>query len=327
MTAWARRQWFLIALVAVLVVGAWQHAGLAPLAEAIPRNALVAAIMLAMSAPLDLRRSLSGGTAIAAVLVAATVNMGLAGPLAWLAGKGLPEPLAIGLIVACLSPCTLASAAVWTRRGNGNEAVALAVTVITNLLSFIVLPAWAWVLIGQTRTVDAVPLAIRLLLIVVVPIAVGQLLRKPLLMRAWCDRHRKNLSFAAQLGLLCMVFVGAVRCGALLENPATRLGPFTWGKLVVLAAAVHLGLFGMAWASARGLGARPAESLPAGLAGSQKTLAVGITVAMDFGPLAILPMIVYHGLQLLIDTFLADWLRADPAEEPAQTAESADQPA
>lgn len=324
MTAWAGRQWFLIALVAVLVIGAWQHAPLAPLTEAIPRNALVAAIMLLMSAPLDLRRSLSGSGAAMAVLIAAVVNMGLAGPLAWLAGKGLPEPLAIGLIIAALSPCTLASAAVWTRRGGGNEAVALAVTVITNLLSFVVLPAWAWLLIGQSRSIDAVPLGIRLLLIVVLPIAAGQLLRTPAPARAWCDRHRKMLSTVAQLGLLVMVLVGSVRCGALLEDPATRLGPATWGKLVLLAAAVHLGLFAIAWSAARRAGAQHAEALPAGIAGSQKTLAIGLTVAMDFGPLAILPMIVYHGLQLLIDTVLVDQLRP---KRPAESPETADQPA
>jgi len=45
-------------------------------------------------------------------------------------------------------------------------------------------------------------------------------------------------------------------------------------------------------------------------AGSQKTLMVGAYLAMSVGPLAILPMVAYHAVQLLIDTLVADhWRR------------------
>ena len=46
-----------------------------------------------------------------------------------------------------------------------------------------------------------------------------------------------------------------------------------------------------------------------GFAGSQKTLMVGLTIALQFGGLTILPMLAYHVLQLLIDTLLANRLR------------------
>lgn len=305
---WLRRQWFLVALAAVLVVGALAHAPLRSLTEQLPRDALVAAIMLAMSAPLDLRRSLTGRAALVAVLVGSMVNTGVAGPLAWGVSRVLPEGLAIGLIVAALAPCTLASAAVWTRRGGGNDAVALAVTVVTNLASFLVLPAWAWLLIGENRPVEVGGLAMRLLAIVVAPIAIGQTLRSRRATRQWCDRHRDGLSLAAQLGLLVMVLIGAVRCGAVLADPATRLGAPAWAALVVAAAAVHGALFAAAWGASRLAGCGRGEALGAAVSGSQKTLAVGLGVALDFGPLAVLPMIVYHTLQLLIDAYLVDRL-------------------
>lgn len=303
------KQWFLLALAGVLVGGAWFHAALAPAAEAVPRDLLVAGIMLLMSAPLDLRRSLAGPRARVAVAVGVAVNAGLAGPLAYLMGGLLSEQLAIGLIVAALAPCTLASAAVWTRRGGGNEAVALTITVATSLLCFLTLPGWAWLLIGQTRSFDAGGLALRLLLIVVLPIAVGQAIRAQPVCRAWCDLYRKRLSLAAQFGLLGMVFVGAVRSGGLLADPETRVGAGEWAVLAATAAAVHLTLFAIAWRASRLLGAPRGEALASAVGGSQKTLAVGLSVAMDFGSLAILPMIVYHALQLLLDAGLVDWLR------------------
>ena len=42
---------------------------------------------------------------------------------------------------------------------------------------------------------------------------------------------------------------------------------------------------------------------------------MGLGVAIGFGPLAIVPMIVYHALQLLIDAVLVDRLRVANAEE------------
>ena len=52
------------------------------------------------------------------------------------------------MIVAATAPCTLASAAVWTRRAGGNDAVAILVTFITNATCFLVTPFW---LILMTR--------------------------------------------------------------------------------------------------------------------------------------------------------------------------------
>lgn len=315
MIAGIAKQWFLLALAGVLFGGAWFHESLASTAEAVPRDLLVAGIMLLMSAPLDLRRSLTGPRAGVAVAVGVAVNAGLAGPLAYLFSGLLSEQLAIGLIVAALAPCTLASAAVWTRRGGGNEAVALSVTVATSLLCFATLPGWASLLIGRTQSFDAGGLALRLLLIVVLPIAAGQAIRSWSACRAWSDRHRKGLSLIAQLGLLAMVFVGAVRSGGLLADPETRVGAGEWALLAATVAGVHLTLFAVAWRASRLLGAPRREALASAVGGSQKTLAVGLSVAMDFGSLAILPMIVYHALQLLLDAGLVDWLRVPPEDE------------
>lgn len=300
----ARRQWFLVALAAVLTAGALWHEPLRPLADRIPGDTLVAAILIAMSAPLDLRKALRGRHALTAVAVGAGVNALAAGPLAWVAGGMLAPPLAVGLVVAALAPCTQASAAIGTRRGGGNEGVALAVTLVTNLSSFVTIPVGTWLLLGSEHRVEPMGLATRLLAIVVLPVAVGQAIRLAPVCRLGCDRWRRELGLAAQGGLLAMVFVGAVRCGELLEDPATRLGPAEWGALVLAAGGVHVALFALGWRLARLGGAEPGDALAAAVAGSQKTLAVGLGVALEFGPLAVLPMIVYHALQLTLDAYL-----------------------
>jgi sodium/bile acid cotransporter 7 len=298
-TKFAKQQWFLLALAATLVGGALFYQPLRPFTEAIPQHPLLGVILWLMSAPLDLRRSLSGKHAVRAAGIAVAVNTLAAGPLAWVMGRPLIEPLAIGLVLAALSPCTMASAAVWTRRGGGNDAIALMVTVVTSLLSVVSLPGWAWLLIGKGENVevDAVELATKMLLYVVLPISLAQAMRAWAPCRLWCDRHRYRLSLTAQLGLLLMVLMGAVRCGELLGGGDSTLRLIDWGMLIVLG-----------WHWTKAIGAPRADMLAAAISGSQKTLAVGLSVAMEFGPLAILPMIVYHTLQLLIDAVLVEKL-------------------
>lgn len=310
MTKFAKQQWFLLALGATLVGGALFYQPLRPVTEAIPQHPLLAVILWLMSAPLDLRRSLSGKHAVRAAGIAVAVNTLAAGPLAWVMGRPLIEPLAIGLVLAALSPCTMASAAVWTRRGGGNDAIALMVTVVTSLLSVVALPGWAWLLIGKGENVevDAVELAVKMLLYVVLPIGLAQAMRAWAPCRLWCDRHRYRLSLTAQLGLLLMVLMGAVRCGELLGGGDSTLRLIDWVMLIVITGGVHLVLFALGWHWTKAIGAPRADMLAAAISGSQKTLAVGLSVAMEFGPLAILPMIVYHTLQLLIDAVLVEKL-------------------
>lgn len=304
-------QWFLLSLATVLFVGVCRHESLAALADRVPRDVLVAAIMLLMSAPLDLSRAIAGVGPLRAAAIGVAINAALAPPLAWVFAQGLPDAIGVGLIVAAIAPCTLASAAVWTRRGGGNEAVALLITVVTNLGCFAILPAWAMVLLGREQSFDAAGMAWRLLLIVVAPILVGQMLRRTSVVRDWCDRRRAGLAVGAQIGLLGMVFVGATRCGRLLADPAdpSEFGAASAWSLLAASVGLHVALFAAGWVWARGAGCDARHALPAAVGGSQKTLAVGLDVAIGIGGLAVLPMIVYHAAQLLVDAVLVDWLR------------------
>src|SRR5690606_19879481 len=108
----------------------------------LPRNAIVAAVMLLMALPMqfgELTRALGN---VRASGLALGLNMVAAPLIAWGLSPMLPTSLALGLVITAAVPCTLASAAVWTRRGGGNDAIALLVTLVTNLACFLVLPFW-----------------------------------------------------------------------------------------------------------------------------------------------------------------------------------------
>ncbi len=304
----------MMALVALLAAGIAWHERLEPLARLMPQDYVVASVLLAMSLGLETRSLWSAVRRPTAAALALTVNLGVVPPLAWLAGRLLEPSLAQGLIIAATVPCTQASAAVWTRRAGGNETIAVLTTMSTSLACFVVTPAWLELLTGRAggSQQDFSRLVLRLALMVALPIVAGQLLRVLPAVRNAARRRRLALGLYAQAGILSMVLVGAVECGKQLARLGEGLAPLAWhiAAMMVLAAAVHTAAWFMGFGAVRGLGLPRADAIGVAFAGSQKTLMVGLAIAIDFGGLAVLPMVAYHVEQLIIDTLLADRLAA-----------------
>lgn len=307
-----RSSWFLASLAVVLVVGLGAAPQLEGVVSAIPRLGLIAAIMFVTALPIDFAATSKAHGASRAVGLAVAINTIVAPLGGGLAALALPGELAVGLVVAAASPCTVASAAVWTRRGKGNDGVAVLVTIITTLACFLVMPFWTGVLLGQSAGHEGLytGLVLKLLAAVVAPIVVAQLLRKSSKVDHFAKTSKASLSLAAQIGVLAMAFVGAVESGLKLRSMPAPLAASDWLLVAVLAAVLHTSLLIGGWWTAKSAGIARAEAIAVAIAGSQKTLAVGIGIALEFGGLAIFPMIAYHVLQLLIDTVFVDRVRA-----------------
>lgn len=310
MQSLVRRHWFLALLAVALVVGMTFGPRLANLLLGFPRGWIVATVMFLTALPMSFGQLAAAMRDARSVGWALTLSMAIAPLLAWIIGHMLPTSLAMGLVVAATVPCTLASAAVWTRRGGGNDAVALVVTLVTNLACFAVLPAWLWLLLRSEVAVDAQAMSMRLLTLVVAPVVLAQLLRLSPTITQAATARRPLLSYTAQCGVLIMVFFGAVSAGATLaELDASSVRPLAWAAMMLAVVSVHLILFALGWIGAGALGAGRPNQLAVAIAGSQKTLMIGLDVALSLSGLAVLPMVAYHVSQLVIDTLLVDWLR------------------
>jgi solute carrier family 10 (sodium/bile acid cotransporter), member 7 len=217
----------------------------------------------------------------------------------------------VGVIVATVVPCTLATAAVWTRRAGGNDAVAFLVTMITNLACFLVVPAWLRLLVGIRADINYSHVVFVLFLSVVVPIVVAQLLRQWRPIGSWATRRKHLLSGVAQVGVLAMVLVGAVGCGEKLQGVTedSLLSAGNMAVMVLAVTAVHVALLSLGFVASRILRFERGDAIAVAFSGSQKTLMIGAYIAMAVGALAILPMVAYHAAQLIIDTLVADWWR------------------
>lgn len=232
---------------------------------------------------------------------------------AWLVvatiGKALlGRELSLGLLVAAATPCTLASAAVWTRRAGGNDAVSIMVTVITNASCFLVTPFWLLLTTGRQAELDPLGMISKLALVVVLPMTVAQLVRLARRVGHWTTRNKTPLGVLAQLGVLTMIFFGSIQTAQQFAVAETHPGLSQLITLLICVIGIHvLTLWaGMLAASALKV-ARP-DQIAVGLAGSQKTLMVGLQVSIELG-FNIIPMVAYHISQLLVNTLIADRLR------------------
>lgn len=316
-TKFLKNQWFLISLTGVLLAGFFLCKPLEPVTqwEAF-RNGVLFGVLFLMALPV---RTAELGKVLRspwAAIYASIINF-LAIPLmAWLGSRWFETYLGDGLIVAAVVPCTLASAAVWTRRAGGNDSVAIFVTLFTNLFCFALTPLWVWITLGAVAEISSVELMWKLLLLVVLPILLAQTIRQHRGFGAWSTKNKIPLSVSAQTGILIMVMIGAAKMGITISEDSVSFSWFEILKVLVAVNAIHLiALYFGKW-SAKWLGFGSKDQIAVGIAGSQKTLMVGLNTAVDLNR-SILPMLLFHVCQLVVDTLIADrWRRnIDPSEE------------
>jgi sodium/bile acid cotransporter 7 len=292
--------------------------GAAPLIRWLPSDFVVAVVTFVMALPLETTALWRAARRPGPAWLAVALNSGLAPPLGWLTSRLLTAELAIGVIVATTVPCTLATAAVWTRRARGNDAVAFLVTIITNMFCFVVVPAWLWLLLRNEAQadisraeIDYGRIAVGLILLVVLTIIDAQLLRQLSAVATWASRQKEVLSYIAQCGVLVMVLIGAVECGERLSvaTSETILTARNVTLMILAVSAVHVTLLAAGFGLSKLLRFPREDAIAVAFSGSQKTMMVGAYLAMAVGPLAILPMVAYHAAQLVTDTLIADHLR------------------
>ncbi len=307
-----KRRWFLILLLLTVGVGMTQAEQLSDVSESLPRRWIIGSVLLAMALPLRIDTMWATLRRPGPALLATAINSLLVPALAWCASRPLSEDLALGTIIAASVPCTLASAAVWTRLAGGNDAISLLVTMITNLSCFLVTPALIYFLAGEAdSSVDFSEMAVKLLTLIVLPIFLAQLLRGVSTIGQWATNNKLGLSIYAQVGLLTIVFAGSVNSGLKLSSLDGRLAPIAGeiALMMLLVAIVHTVAWWIGYGAAARVGMTTPEQLAVAFAGSQKTLMVGLAIALSFGGLTVLPMLAYHIEQLIIDTVLADKFR------------------
>ncbi|TDC20940.1 bile acid:sodium symporter [Streptomyces sp. 8K308] len=253
-------------------------------------------------------------------------------PLLGLAARGLvpwlvSDPLYPGLLFLCLVPSTVQSSIAFTSIARGNVAGAIAAGSFSSLLGVLVTPLLAAGLIGASGgfSPDTL-LAIggQLLL----PFVLGQLLRRWI--GGFVRRHRRVLSLVDRGSVLVVVYAAfseGMTQGVWGEVSWRRLVALFGVLVVLLAVMLSLTSYG-----SRRLGFERDDRVAIVFAGSKKSLAAGLPMAgvifQGQAAMAVLPLMIFHQLQLIVCAFIARrWARlpAPGAREPRPTTAAASQ--
>lgn len=328
MISFLQRHWFLVALLIFLPLGialgrADSNPWLGQAIDALPTALCTGGILFLMSVTLDTGKLVQSMRRPFPVLTACTINM-LLMPLLCLPLLSFQQTpdFRVGLLIAASVPCTMAAASVWTRKAEGNDAVSLLVTLLTNGFCFVLTPAWmelgrvAFATADTSSAVSFREMMLRLTVGALLPAAFGQVARIHASIRTRVDANRSLISNTAQTIILSLVFISAFRGGQKFDFEGSGGLPHqavlvVWGSCMAL----HLAAALSGWLASGVFGFAERDRRAIVLAGSQKTLPIGLLVSEATGmPFSIIPMLLFHGSQLFLDTWIANRLQSRGTE-------------
>ncbi|GGP58091.1 bile acid:sodium symporter family protein [Streptomyces melanogenes] len=243
-------------------------------------------------------------------------------PLLGLAARGLvpvvlTPDLFQGLLFLCLVPSTIQSSIAFTSIARGNVPAAICAGSFSSLAGIFVTPLLAALLLGDSAGGVPADSVLKIALQLLVPFASGQLLRR--WVGGFLTRHKKVLGLVDRGSILLVVYTafseGMVR-GIWGQVSPARLGALLGVEAVLLAA-----MLALSWYGAKRLGFGRGDRIAIQFAGSKKSLAAGLPMAsVLFGAqaaLAVLPLMLFHQMQLMVCAVIARRRARDPLEEAA----------
>ncbi|MFE2555733.1 bile acid:sodium symporter family protein [Streptomyces sp. NPDC059352] len=242
-------------------------------------------------------------------------------PLLGLAARGLVPTVLTpqlygGLLFLCLVPSTIQSSIAFTSIARGNVPAAICAGSFSSLAGIVLTPLLAALLLGGAGGLSADSL-MKIVLQLLVPFLAGQFLRR--WVGGFLGRHKKVLGRVDRGSILLVVYTafsqGMVAGVWQLVTPA-RLGLLLAVEAVLLAVMLTL-----TWYGAKRLGFDRADRVAIQFAGSKKSLAAGLPMAsVLFGAhasLAVLPLMLFHQMQLMVCAVIAGRRSRDPDQAPA----------
>lgn len=232
-------------------------------------------------------------------------------------GRGLPAPVATGFFYVAALPSTVSSSVAMTSLARGNVPIAIFNATLSSLLGVFITPfLMAWYASTSGTAMPLLPVMMKVVLLVLLPIGVGQLARHWL--SAWATKNNKWIKLADRAIILAIVFNAF--SNSMIEGIWTGHDASLIVEMVVGVIALFFIVYGLLKIPCRVLGLDREESIACLFCGSKKSLATGVPLAkLMFGAtpqigLIIAPIMLYHFFQLLIVSVIANrYARTAPA--------------
>ncbi|MFH1024123.1 MAG: bile acid:sodium symporter [Planctomycetota bacterium] len=304
-----KKRWFLIVLVGVILAGAAcrRHAGLLPKSWSL---ATLFATMFCVGVTAELGalgRAILNWRA-AALSLAMTYA---AAPLVALGAGwvlfGTGSPLFPGCVLLGAASSTVSTAVVYTRNARGNHNLSIVLSNVSTVAGVVLTPLMVAAVLARSIPVRTGDMILTLAAGILLPILLAQVVAR--CFPGPVGRFKPAAGVLAQVGILAIVFGSVVKTFAKGDSEFLARLPGASGLLVILALVVYIFLSRLSWAAARRLGVAPADAVAVTYASAQKSLATTVVLADTFfTPVAGLPIIIYHFVQLFHGSFDGDRL-------------------
>ncbi len=244
----------------------------------------------------------------------------------WLAdsvlGSQVPALLMLGFFYLCALPSTISSSVALTGSAGGNVPAAILNASLSSVLGIFITPWLVSLVVGTgSGGIDLGATLLDLCALLLLPLLLGQLLR-PWLGRFFA-RHKRYTNIMDKLVILLLVY--AAFCNSMVSGMWQQQGSAVLLTALVGSAMLLALILWMTTRTARALRLSPADEVAAVFCASKKSLAAGAPMAaLIFGAhpglgLILLPIMIYHPLQLIVCSIMAEHYtnRPAPVETPA----------
>ncbi len=226
--------------------------------------------------------------------------------------------LYLGILYFCFLPSTVQSAIALTSMAKGNISAAVCAASGSTILGVFLTPFLVGIWVAPPEGAVAIWDSVgRILLQLMVPFVIGHLLR-PVLLK-WMARTGRLLMVVDRGSILLVVYTAF--SAAVLQGIWQQV---SWGALfaLIFISVVFLIIaLVVTYVAARALDLNRADQITTMLAGSQKSLASGVPMAQVLFAtsavgMMVLPLMIYHQIQLMVCAVLAQhWGRKTTEED------------
>ncbi|MCT9084232.1 bile acid:sodium symporter family protein [Streptomyces fulvoviolaceus] len=243
-------------------------------------------------------------------------------PLLGLAARGLvpvflTDPLYQGLLFLTLVPSTIQSSIAFTSMARGNVPAAICAGSFSSLVGIVITPLLAAALLGSGSGGFSADSLLEIVLQLLVPFLAGQLLRRWI--GGFITRHKKVLGLVDRGSILLVVYTAFSE--GMVQGIWHKVSPARLAGLLVVEAVLLAVMLALTWYGAKALRFNREDRIAIQFAGSKKSLASGLPMAsVLFGAhasLAVLPLMLFHQMQLMVCAVIAKRRSHDPVGEDA----------
>ncbi|WP_338145936.1 bile acid:sodium symporter family protein [Streptomyces scabichelini] len=238
-------------------------------------------------------------------------------PLLGLAARGL-EPVFLthslytGLLFLTLVPSTVQSSIAFTSIARGNVPAAICAGSFSSLAGIVITPLLAATLLGSAGGGFSADSIVKIVLQLLVPFAAGQVLRRWI--GAFLARHKRITGLVDRGSILLVVYTAFSE--GMVQGIWQQVSPIRLAGLLAVEAVLLAVMLTLTWYGSKALRFGREDRITIQFAGSKKSLAAGLPMAsVLFGAqasLAVLPLMLFHQMQLMVCAVIAKRRSRDP---------------